>query len=75
MRFLSSLLATWCLASIPAPTPTAAATEAPPPTNFIVIFVDDLGHADIEPFGPSLNRMAAESDKLTNKHPMLFGRI
>ncbi len=40
--------------------------------NFVVIFVDDLGYADIEPFGsmvnrtPHLNRMAAEGRKFTN---------
>lgn len=40
--------------------------------NFIVINVDDLGYADIEPFGskvnrtPHLNRMAAEGMKLTS---------
>ena len=46
-----------------------AATAAPP--NFIVINIDDLGYADIEPFGsklnrtPKLNRMAGEGRKLT----------
>jgi arylsulfatase A len=40
--------------------------------NFIVIFIDDMGYADIEPFGstlsdtPQLNRMAAEGMKLTD---------
>ena len=44
--------------------------EEPPP-NFIVINIDDLGYADIEPFGskvnrtPNLNRMAEEGRKLT----------
>jgi arylsulfatase A-like enzyme/phosphodiesterase/alkaline phosphatase D-like protein len=46
----------------------SAAAERP---NFIVINIDDLGYADIEPFGsqlnrtPNLNRMAAEGRKLT----------
>ncbi|MBH52744.1 MAG: arylsulfatase [Opitutaceae bacterium] len=40
------------------------------PTNFIVIFIDDLGYADIGPFGsrlirtPNLDKMAAEGMKL-----------
>jgi|GEM_PF-162353 arylsulfatase A-like enzyme/phosphodiesterase/alkaline phosphatase D-like protein len=46
------------------------APERPP--NFIVINIDDLGYADIEPFGskvnrtPNLNRMAEEGRKLTS---------
>jgi len=46
----------------------AASAERP---NFIVINIDDLGYADIEPFGsklnrtPNLNRMAKEGRKLT----------
>ena len=42
------------------------------PMNFIVIFVDDLGYADIGPFGstvnrtPHLDRMAREGRKFTN---------
>ena len=40
--------------------------------NFVVIFIDDMGYGDIEPFGsklnqtPHLNRMAAEGLKLTS---------
>ncbi len=40
--------------------------------NFIIIFIDDLGYADIGPFGselnrtPNLDRMAAEGMKLTD---------
>ncbi len=43
----------------------SAAAELPPP-NVVVIFIDDMGYADINPFGdnkyktPHLNRMAAE---------------
>ena len=39
--------------------------------NFVVIFIDDMGYGDIEPFGskqnrtPNLKRMAAEGRKLT----------
>ena len=47
----------------------AAGAERP---NFILIFVDDLGYADIGPFGsklhrtPHLDRMASEGRKLTS---------
>ena len=42
------------------------------PPNFVVIFIDDMGYGDIEPFGsqvnstPHLNRMASEGMKLTS---------
>lgn len=42
------------------------------PPNFIVLYCDNLGYGDIEPFGstlhrtPSLNRMAAEGRKFTH---------
>ena len=48
------------------------AAEAARKPNFIVIFCDDLGYADIGPFGsknhrtPNIDRMAAEGMKLTN---------
>ncbi|MBC8115495.1 MAG: sulfatase-like hydrolase/transferase, partial [Candidatus Saccharimonas sp.] len=48
-----------------------AADKAAPP-NFIVINIDDLGYADIGPFGsqlnrtPSLDRMAREGRRLTS---------
>ncbi len=48
----------------------ASSVERPP--NFIVIFCDNLGYGDIEPFGstlhrtPNLNRMAAEGRKFTH---------
>ena len=40
--------------------------------NFVVVFIDDMGYGDIEPFGstinktPHLNQMAAEGRKLTS---------
>ena len=49
-----------------------AAHAAPPKPNFIVINIDDLGYADIGPFGstlnrtPHLDRMAREGRKLTS---------
>lgn len=50
--------------------PVCLADERPP--NFIVIFCDNLGYGDIEPFGstlhrtPNLNRMAKEGRKFTH---------
>ena len=47
-----------------------AAADRPP--NFVLIFCDDLGYADIGPFGakgyatPNLDRMAAEGMRLTD---------
>src|SRR5207245_1853801 len=44
------------------------------PPNFVLIFCDDLGYADIGPFGaqgyqtPNLDRMAAEGMKFTDFH-------
>ncbi len=52
----------------------AAAAPAPRLPNVIVIFCDDLGYADIGPFGckayttPHLDRMAKEGRKFTNFH-------
>ncbi|HTI51071.1 MAG TPA: sulfatase-like hydrolase/transferase, partial [Planctomycetaceae bacterium] len=51
-------------------TPIQAADARP---NFIVINIDDLGYADIGPFGsnnrtPNLDRMAAEGRKLTSHY-------
>src|SRR3954453_1358824 len=48
------------------------APGAEPKPNVVVIFIDDLGYADIGPFGatrqknPHLDRMAAEGMKLTS---------
>ena len=48
------------------------ADAAPKSPNVVVIFIDDMGYADIGPFGgdpaltPHLNQMAAEGRKFTN---------
>jgi hypothetical protein len=48
----------------------AAQGERPP--NVVVIFIDDMGYADINPFGateyqtPNLNRMADEGRRFTD---------
>jgi len=50
----------------------AAAKSSRKQPNFVVIFIDDMGYGDIEPFGsklnktPHLNRMAKEGMKLTS---------
>ncbi|MDA1069462.1 MAG: sulfatase [Verrucomicrobia bacterium] len=61
---LLSLLCVLCLS----PKLTSAATQNP---NIILIFVDDLGYADIGPFGskyptPNLERMAQDGRRFTN---------
>lgn len=51
---------------------SVAAADAPAKPNIVVIFIDDLGYADIGPFGamkqktPNLDRMASEGLKLTS---------
>lgn len=51
--------------------PAAGGSAAERPPNFVLIFCDDLGYADIGPFGatgyatPHLDRMAQEGMKLT----------
>ena len=53
-------------------TQPAFAADAPPKPNVVIIFIDDLGYADIGPFGatkqrtPHLDRMAREGMKLTS---------
>ncbi|MCA8986565.1 MAG: sulfatase [Planctomycetaceae bacterium] len=51
---------------------SAATQAAPAPTNVIIVFCDNLGYGDIEPFGskvhrtPELNRMAREGRRFTH---------
>src|SRR5438270_14074210 len=65
-RLLAAALVLWVGAA-----PVAAA-DPPPRPNFVVINVDDLGYADVGPFGskinrtPHLDRMAKEGRKLTS---------
>ncbi len=50
----------------------SASLRAQQPPNIVIIFVDDMGYADIGPFGgnpeltPNLNRMAKEGRRFTN---------
>ena len=64
------LLSTAQLSTVP-----LSAVAAPPDRpNIVVIFIDDMGYADIGPFGaaayqtPNLDRMAAEGRKFTDFH-------
>jgi len=51
---------------------TAVAAEPATPPNIVIVFCDDLGYADIGPFGakgyatPNLDRMAKEGRKFTD---------
>lgn len=60
------------LAASPAITPGEHPTGVDRPPNFIVVLADDLGYADIGPFGatkhrtPALDRMAREGMRLTD---------
>ena len=51
---------------------TSASRAAERPPNFVIMLCDNLGYADVEPFGselhrtPNLNRMAAEGRKFTH---------
>src|SRR5438876_11176193 len=53
---------------------SSSALGADRPPNFVIIYCDDLGYADIGPFGakgyttPNLDRMAAEGMKFTDFH-------
>lgn len=77
IRFLQTLLlAAATLAGLSVNSPQASAADpagsADRPPNFIVIFCDNLGYGDIEPFGskvhrtPALSRMAAEGRRFTH---------
>lgn len=71
MKALLNLLTLICLLSGLFSNPLSAAESNRKP-NFIVIFCDNLGYGDIEPFGstvnrtPCLNRMAREGRKFTH---------
>ena len=65
----SWLIGVFALGQI-SPSQVSAADRQPP--NVVVIFIDDMGYADIGPFGakayptPSLDRMASEGRKFTD---------
>ena len=69
---LVALLAATVVPALPCCCLAAGSTAAPRPPNFVVIFCDDMGYADIGPFGakgyktPNLDRMASEGMKFTS---------
>ncbi len=71
-RSLIAILSFLCLAVLTSQAMAEDAGRESHPPNFIVIFCDDMGYADIGPFGaegyetPNLNRMAAEGMKFTD---------
>ncbi|QDV72830.1 sulfatase [Botrimarina mediterranea] len=73
---MTTLIRTACLVLAAAllPAVTAQATSARATPNVVVIFIDDMGYADIGPFGcesyptPHLDRMAAEGRVFTDFH-------
>ncbi len=52
--------------------PTVAPAQARRPPNVVIIFIDDMGYADVGPFGakairtPNLDRMAREGTRFTD---------
>ena len=61
-----------CLATLLTLASSVTSAAQLPPPNVVVIFIDDMGYADINPFfknkyrTPNLNRMAAEGRKFTD---------
>ena len=72
MNRRSLMIAAMVLVSTIATTAWAETPKVERKPNFVVIFIDDMGYGDIEPFGsklnktPRLNRMAAEGMKFTS---------
>jgi len=68
------LLALLVLAATLSVSPNVAAAEANQRPNIVIIFVDDMGYADIGPFGakgyqtPHLDALAKQGTKYTNFH-------
>ena len=72
LRRFAQAIAVVCSLPLVLPAPPAVAAERPP--NVVIVFIDDMGYADIGPFGakdyptPHLDRMAAEGMCLTDFH-------
>jgi arylsulfatase A len=71
-RSCLTLLAAALFATVTHRAAAEPATQPTRPPNVVIIFIDDMGYADIGPFGakgyttPNLDRMAAEGRKFTN---------
>ncbi|MCA9236222.1 MAG: sulfatase [Planctomycetales bacterium] len=63
-----------CLAVLLSQRAVSAENALPPAPNLVVIFIDDMGYADVGPFGcetyptPNLDRLAAEGRCFTDFH-------
>ncbi len=72
MKRLVSLIAIGVALTLPAAFAASGQSSATP--NVVIIFCDDMGYADIGPFGakayatPNLDRMAREGRRFTNFH-------
>ncbi|HJN09506.1 MAG TPA: sulfatase [Pirellulaceae bacterium] len=72
VKTLLSFVICFMIASGILKTADGAAAETKRPPNVVVIFIDDMGYADIGPFGaqgyetPNLDRMAREGRKFTD---------
>ena len=70
LAWIASVLAVAAIPTTVAPASEGAKASSPP--NFVVIYCDNLGYGDIEPFGstvhrtPQLNRMAREGMVFTH---------
>ena len=81
MNVFWRLVALACLCALPAASP---GRQIQRPPNFIIVYADDLGYADIGPFStrtgaarpqtPNLDRMAAEGIRLTDFY-VAAGRV
>ena len=69
---LKFVLTAWLVCGLNCIKAEAEQAEFPSKPNYVVIFCDNLGYGDIEPFGstlhrtPNLNRMASEGRKFTH---------
>jgi arylsulfatase A len=70
MKHTLRILLLFLAAVVPTLSPSVAAAQRPP--NFVIVFADDLGYADVGCFGatgyrtPNLDRMAREGVRFTN---------
>lgn len=70
-KFTVALFVLTWLAATGCRSPRSGETSAPRPPNVVIIFCDDLGYADIAPFGgttptPNLSRFAREGMRFTD---------
>lgn len=74
IRRILSLLLVFCFSLVSVGLTTAGRSETPArrPPNIVIIFIDDMGYADIGPFGsklvptPNLDKLAKEGRRFTH---------